>query len=167
MVFLSYFYIRVRLISNNELQIAPFSKIYWNSLKRIAVLSFHLFFFSFIFISWRLITLQYYSGFCHTLTWIRHGLEFTFEAIWSWTVLKILNQPHYWQVTCSYSTSFQLSLGRLYISGNLSISSRLSILLLYSASYNLLWSFLFVWCCLQYLFFHFYFILGAISLLSW
>ena len=27
-------------------------------------------FFSFIFISWRLITLQYYSGFCHTLTWI-------------------------------------------------------------------------------------------------
>ena len=27
-------------------------------------------FFSFIFISWRLITLQYCSGFCHTLTWI-------------------------------------------------------------------------------------------------
>ena len=25
-------------------------------------------FFSFIFISWRLITLQYYSDFCHTLT---------------------------------------------------------------------------------------------------
>ena len=34
-----------------------------------------LFFFSFIFISWRLITLQYCSGFCHTLTWISH--EFT------------------------------------------------------------------------------------------
>ena len=32
-----------------------------------------LFFFSFIFISWRLITLQYWSGFCHTLTWISHG----------------------------------------------------------------------------------------------
>ena len=30
-------------------------------------------FFSFIFISWRLITLQYCSGFCHTLTWINHG----------------------------------------------------------------------------------------------
>ena len=30
-------------------------------------------FFPFIFISWRLITLQYYSGFCHTLTWISHG----------------------------------------------------------------------------------------------
>ena len=30
-------------------------------------------FFSFIFISWRLITVQYCSGFCHTLTWISHG----------------------------------------------------------------------------------------------
>ena len=26
-----------------------------------------------IFISWRLITLKYCSGFCHTLTWISHG----------------------------------------------------------------------------------------------
>ena len=33
----------------------------------------YLFIFSFIFISWRLITLQYCSGFCHTLTWISHG----------------------------------------------------------------------------------------------
>ena len=32
------------------------------------------FLFSFIFISWRLITLQYCSGFCHTLTWISHGV---------------------------------------------------------------------------------------------
>ena len=31
-------------------------------------------FFPFIFISWRLITLQYGSGFCHTLTWISHGV---------------------------------------------------------------------------------------------
>ena len=31
-------------------------------------------FFSFIFISWRLITLQYCSDFCHTLTWISHVL---------------------------------------------------------------------------------------------
>ena len=29
--------------------------------------------FSFIFTSWTLITLQYCSGFCHTLTWISHG----------------------------------------------------------------------------------------------
>ena len=32
-----------------------------------------LFFFPFIFISWRLITLQHCSVFCHTLTWISHG----------------------------------------------------------------------------------------------
>ena len=31
------------------------------------------FVFSFIFINWRLITWQYCSGFCHTLTWISHG----------------------------------------------------------------------------------------------
>ena len=30
-------------------------------------------FFPFIFISWRLITLQYCSGFCYTLAWISHG----------------------------------------------------------------------------------------------
>ena len=35
--------------------------------------SFLCFFFSFIFINWTLITLQYCSGFCHTLTWISHG----------------------------------------------------------------------------------------------
>ena len=29
--------------------------------------------FFFFFISWRLITLQYCSGFCHTLKWISHG----------------------------------------------------------------------------------------------
>ena len=34
----------------------------------------HFFFFSFIFISWRLITSQHFSGFCHTLTWISHGV---------------------------------------------------------------------------------------------
>ena len=33
------------------------------------------FFFSFIFISWRLITLQYCSVFCHTLTWISHSVQ--------------------------------------------------------------------------------------------
>ena len=31
------------------------------------------FFFPFILMSWRLITLQYCRGFCHTLTWISHG----------------------------------------------------------------------------------------------
>ena len=36
---------------------------------------FHFFFKKFIHFSWRLITLQYCSGFCHTLIWISH--EFT------------------------------------------------------------------------------------------
>ena len=35
-----------------------------------------LYFFSFIFISWRLITLKYCSGFCYTLTWISHGFTY-------------------------------------------------------------------------------------------
>ena len=35
---------------------------------------FLFFFFSFIFINWRLITSQHCSGFCHTLTWISHGV---------------------------------------------------------------------------------------------
>ena len=34
----------------------------------------NIFFFPFIFISWRLITSQHCSGFCHTLTWISHGV---------------------------------------------------------------------------------------------
>jgi len=38
---------------------------------------FHFFFLflkiKFIYFSWRLITLQYCSGFCHTLIWISHG----------------------------------------------------------------------------------------------
>ena len=34
---------------------------------------FFIYLFLFIFTSWRLITLQYCSGFCHTLTWISHG----------------------------------------------------------------------------------------------
>ena len=42
----------------------------------VFLVSIYLFLFIFIlfyFISWRLITLQYCSGFCHTLTWISHG----------------------------------------------------------------------------------------------
>ena len=40
---------------------------------KTSVLLLFIYFFPFIFISWRLITLQYCSGFCHTLTWISHG----------------------------------------------------------------------------------------------
>ena len=39
----------------------------------LSFFTFFKLFFSFIFISWKLTTLQYCSGFCHTLTWISHG----------------------------------------------------------------------------------------------
>ena len=44
--------------------------VYFLSLKSFVCnfFIFYLFIFSFIFTSWRLITLQYCSGFCHTLT---------------------------------------------------------------------------------------------------
>ena len=45
--------------------------IYRQKGRKAALFCFVLF--SFIFISWSLITLQYCSGFCHTLTWISHG----------------------------------------------------------------------------------------------
>ena len=42
------------------------------TMRKMKVFSFF-FFPIYFFISWRLITLQYCSGFCHTLTWISHG----------------------------------------------------------------------------------------------
>ena len=48
-----------------------FEFIFWYGIRTCS--HFILFFFPFIFISWRLITLQYCSGFCHTLTGISHG----------------------------------------------------------------------------------------------
>ena len=42
---------------------------------RVLHLLIYLFiYFSFIFISWRPVTTQHCSGFCHTLTWISHGV---------------------------------------------------------------------------------------------
>ena len=49
--------------------------------------------FFFFFISWRLITLQYCSGFCHTLTWISHGRKNLWRDTlidWKWTKIKKL-----------------------------------------------------------------------------
>ena len=49
-------------------------EVFLNNLLIISNCFFILFlFFSFIFISWRLITPQYCRGFCHTLTRISHG----------------------------------------------------------------------------------------------
>ena len=42
-------------------------------LSTIAFIFYLFLFFYFFFISWRLITIQYCSGFCHTLKWISHG----------------------------------------------------------------------------------------------
>ena len=47
--------------------------LHWSLRTAFFFLFVFFFFFSFIFISWRLITLQYCSGFCHTLTWVSHG----------------------------------------------------------------------------------------------
>ena len=63
---------------------------------------FYVFFFPFIFISWRLITLQCCSGFCHTLTWISHGFTCIphpdppshLPSTWSfWRILYQLSYP--------------------------------------------------------------------------
>ena len=43
-------------------------KMIWNMSYIYIFFFFTYLFFPFIFISWRLITLQYCSGFCHTLT---------------------------------------------------------------------------------------------------
>ena len=40
---------------------------------RLILIFFIYFHFILFSISWRLISLQYFSGFCHTLTWISHG----------------------------------------------------------------------------------------------
>ena len=47
--------------------------VFWTLLFFSFLIYFYLFIFPFIFICWRLITLQYCSGFCHTLTWISRG----------------------------------------------------------------------------------------------
>ena len=39
----------------------------------VVLANLHILFFLINLFNWRLITLQYCSGFCHTLTWISHG----------------------------------------------------------------------------------------------
>ena len=65
-------------------------------------------FYLFIFISWRLITSQHLSGFCHTLTWISHGVEsiisniivdnissvcWSFHLVYVWEFTNVLIYP--------------------------------------------------------------------------
>ena len=46
---------------------------YWESSEPTEKIVIFFFLFKFIYFNWRLITLQYDSGFCHTLTWISRG----------------------------------------------------------------------------------------------
>ena len=69
-------------------------------IQKLSILSFFKFF-SFIFISWRLITLQYCSGFCHTLTHVfpipvPPPTSLSTRLLWVKTfktVVRALNQP--------------------------------------------------------------------------
>ena len=60
-------------VSVTDLTILNKYSCYQWALPDLRILCFSFLFFSFIFISWRLVTLQYCSGFCHTTTWISHG----------------------------------------------------------------------------------------------
>ena len=53
--------------------ILVFPAFFSDFIKEVPYWSSYLFFFFIYFYSWRLITLQSCSGFCHTLTWISHG----------------------------------------------------------------------------------------------
>ena len=71
-----------------------FCPAYWvmNTIFFFFVILFIYLFISFIFISWRLITLQYCSGFCHTLTSISHGV----------TCIPHLDHPSHLPLTRSF-----------------------------------------------------------------
>ena len=69
-----------------------------------------IYFFIIIYFNWRLITLQYCSGFCHMLTWISHGytcvphpelpshLHLLFLIFW----FSLAGQQHDWNLTDLY-----------------------------------------------------------------
>ena len=77
----------MHIVQVKDLSNGKFSEISLNFTAEQSVLYFFLIFFifsfSFIFISWRLINLQYCSGFCHTLTWINHGFTCILNYWWS------------------------------------------------------------------------------------
>ena len=58
-------YVRIQIWKGKEKTMKYGSNFFFFRVIHIVI---YLLFFSFIFISWRLITLQYCSGFCHTLT---------------------------------------------------------------------------------------------------
>ena len=66
-------YIHIRIYMYTYIQMYIYTHIQMKLSCKICFFCFLFLFFSFIFISCRLITLQYCSGFCHPLTWISHG----------------------------------------------------------------------------------------------
>ena len=74
-VLISFFYTKLRSFPNATCYLLK-TELYPSYILAFFVICVLCAFFSFTFISWRLITLQYCSGFCHTLTWISH------EFIW-------------------------------------------------------------------------------------
>ena len=78
------------------------------------------FFFSFIFISWRLITLQYCNDFCHTLTWISHGftcVPHRQSRLDAWAK-KGFPEPVYMYAPAFIATALQLPKDKAIISCN-------------------------------------------------
>ena len=93
-----------------------------------------IFFNEFIYFNWRLVTLQYHSGFCHTLTWISHGCICvphpecppTFLPIPSLRVIPVhwpMSQKHEQPVSC-----IKPGLAICFTYGNIHISTLFSLL---------------------------------------
>ena len=102
------FGIRVMVDSENEFGSLPSSEIFWKSLSRIGVSSSRIFFF----------------------------IEFSCEAVstWAFVCWKISDYSFNFRAcngSVKISISSWFSFGKLYFSKNLSISSKLSILLAY------------------------------------
>jgi len=66
--------------------------------RKLNTLSWSYFFFLcvFIYFNWKIITLQYHGGLCHTLTWISHGYTCVPS---SWNPSHLCPQPHPWALS--------------------------------------------------------------------
>ena len=77
-----------------------------------------------IYFNWRLITLQYCGGFCHTLTWINHGCT---RVLRSWTLLPppSPSHPSGWSQCTSFEcpvSCIKLGLVIYFTYGNIHVS---------------------------------------------
>ena len=77
----------------------------------------------FIYFNWRLITLQYCSSFCHTLTWISHGCTYVPRPDLAPTSLPI---PSLWVTQCTSPehpvSCIEPGLAICFIYGNIQVS---------------------------------------------